>query len=153
MTKSKRVLFDSNVLIYAQDADCAWYEHSIEIHRQAIDGEIQAALSIQNIIEFLSIITNPKRVPVPLTRDRALSEVRKYVKSGIFSIITPNATTPDELTHLVSYWDEKSSQHIFDLHLVATMKSNGISKIVTANTADFDTLPGLEVIDLQSIVK
>jgi predicted nucleic acid-binding protein len=39
-----------------------------------------------------------------------------------------------------------SGGDIFDLHLVATMKANGILRIYTFNRDDFEAFPELEVL-------
>lgn len=44
-----------------------------------------------------------------------------------------------------------TGQDIHDLHLAATMISNGIKKIYTFNAKDFEPIPGIEVLDPEAI--
>lgn len=150
MKTQKRVLFDTNVLIYAQDKYSRYFSQAQRAHEIAISNEIRAFLSLQNLTEFLAVITNPKRVPKPLTRTQAINEVKKYLYSGVFNLIHPSTHSADLLLKNIQYWQKSSLAHIFDVQLVATMMSNNIKCLLTLNVNDFSSISVIETWDLRS---
>lgn len=151
MTNLKTVLFDTNVLLYVQDMDSALYGAAQQAHRKVLSKEWRGCIALQNIVEFLSVITNSKQVVKPLSRALALRQIRQYLSSDCFRVITPNQQTSQRLLSLQSHWSTRKSNHIFDLQLAATTLSNGLSTILTANVDDFSEIKGLEVIDLAKV--
>lgn len=151
MTTSNPVLFDTNVLLYAQDKSSEFFAHAQRAHQLVIDGELEACVSLQNVMEFLSVVTNPKRVRRPLSHTVAIREAKKYLDESFFSVIYPDSTTIPHLQSLLGDWKKSDPRHIYDLQLVATMISNDVSTILTANVKDFRRLPHLEVLDLQTL--
>jgi len=149
MKKSKQVLFDTNVLIYAQDKQSEFYQQAQQAHEHAIAGDIRAFSSLQNVTEFLATITSSKRVSNPLSRSRALAEAQKYLYSGVFEIIHPSNESAELMLKNIRFWQKSSPAHIFDLQLIATMLSNQVGAILTANTKDFFGVAGIEVLDLR----
>lgn len=149
MTTSNPVLFDTNVLLYAQDKSSEFFAHAQRAHQLVIDGELEACVSLQNLMEFLSVVTNPKRVRRPLSHTVAIREAKKYLEESVFSVIYPSSSTIHHLQTLLGDWKKSDPRHIYDLQLVATMMSNEIATIVTVNVKDFCQLPNIEVLDLQ----
>jgi predicted nucleic acid-binding protein len=143
MTVSKKILFDTNVLLYVQNKQSRFYKSALKWHQKAIVKKIEAVLTPQNITEFLSIITNKKRIEKPLTTTKALLEVEKY-QSGIFNFIYPNEQTLVIFKKLVKKYKIRV-QNIFDTFLVATMLAYGIKNILTYNQKDFTVFKEIRV--------
>ena len=61
-----KMLIDTNILVYAHNLDSPHNSPSKETIRRAIAGDFTGYLSIRNLVEFFSVITNPKRVTNPL---------------------------------------------------------------------------------------
>lgn len=128
-------LVDTNILVYA-------YHRSSEHHLVAKNfledllGRQIPFLSIQNLIEFYSIVTNHKRVDSPLTQKESKQKLDQIINGGFYRIVSPLKTTPNTLTTLLSKISVTATD-IFDLHLAATMIDNGINTIYTADTTIF----------------
>jgi len=89
------------------------------------------------------VVTNARRVSKPRTPAEALNAI-----SGLLSfvrVLPVPTVTVDELMDLLRRRPVTGGD-IFDLHLVATMKANGILRIYTFNRADFEIFPELEVL-------
>ncbi len=142
------ILFDTNVLVYNQDQESVFYKEAAEYHRRAIDGEIRAVISSQNLLEFTSVMLNPKKITRPLSKEIVTQEIKKYLQSGFFTIIYPSAETMNLFTDLVARNTTQNPLYVFDLFLITTMLANDVKRILTANTADFQD-KGLEVISLR----
>ncbi len=70
------VLLDSNILIYAEQAEEAHHATAKSLRDRALTGEFKACISPQVLSEFFAIVTNPRRVNAPLTAERALENCR-----------------------------------------------------------------------------
>ncbi len=58
MNNKIRVLFDTNVLVYAHDESATHHRDSAELLALAIENRIRGVLAGQNIIELYRILTN-----------------------------------------------------------------------------------------------
>ena len=58
MNKKTRILFDTNILVYAHDEFALYHSESAELLKLAIENHIQGALAEQNIVELYRILTN-----------------------------------------------------------------------------------------------
>lgn len=145
MTGYDSVLFDSNILVYAHNLDSPFYKKAKELHEQVVYKNLKGVVANQNLLEFYSTITNSKLVSNPQTAQKAHRSCLAYLKAG-FKIIYPKQ---DDLQNAL-YLAEKaniSGRKIFDLYLVATMLSNGIDTIYTANDKDFKDFPQIKAIN------
>lgn len=149
MKISEPVLFDSNVLIYTQDQDFPFYKISAKLVKMVVEGQLEGVLTYQNLLEFYSVVTNKKRVASPIIPELAFSMIENYLNSP-FRIIYPNIKTASVFSELSQKSPVKGGV-IFDVYLAATMRSNNISTIVTANIADFEGFLNLQIIDLKSL--
>ena len=59
-------LIDTNVLIYSYDETQDLHSSSYTFLENAFFGFISASIAHQNILEFLAVVTNPKRVIISL---------------------------------------------------------------------------------------
>ena len=146
MKTSEPILFDTNVLVYNQDQDSKFYAQAAMYHDKALSGKITAMVSSQNLLELVAVITNQERITRPLTQKQVSLEVEKYLSSSSFTVIYPNDQTMTFFTKLLKRYRLKISRQTFDLFLVATMLSNNIRKILTANIQDFRSFKEIEIL-------
>lgn len=143
------ILLDSNVLVYSQNTQSKYYKQAQAALDQAINGNLKACLALQNITEAIAILTDAKRFSHPLSHREIIKLLNIFSNLEHFKWIFPNSNTVE----LLSEWFQNGlvgkSQQIFDAQLAATMLSNGVKTILTANTKDFAQFPGIEVIDLR----
>lgn len=139
------VLFDSNILVYAHNLNSPFYQKAKELHEKVVFGGLAAAVSVQNLLEFYSIITDSKRIEKVVEPQIAQKHCLAYLEAG-FQIIYPKAGDFEMVTKLVSRTKIKGRK-IFDVYLVATMLSNGIKTIYTANERDFEMFGQIKVVN------
>lgn len=148
MTTSKSILFDTNVMVYNQDIESEFYTASANFHEMVLSGKITACISTQNCSEFISVVTNDRRVTRPHSMKKAVEELEKYIDSGLFNIICPNMRTSEIFIKLLRKYESKNNKHVFDIFLVAIMLSNNVKKILTANHTDFEMFDEIDTIRL-----
>jgi predicted nucleic acid-binding protein len=106
-------------------------------------GATTLCVTVQVLCEFYSIVTNARRVVKPRTSADALTAISD--KLVFLRVLPVPATTVDELMALLLRRPVTGGE-IFDLQIVATMKLNGIPRIYTFNTGDFEPFREIEAI-------
>ncbi|MEW6002947.1 MAG: PIN domain-containing protein [Nitrospirota bacterium] len=73
-------LIDTNILVYANNVDSPFHSKCKGLVEEAVNGSIQAAISIQNLIELYAVITDKRRVehPLPPIKAKELIEFYKH---------------------------------------------------------------------------
>ena len=99
----------------------------------------------QNLLEFYSTITNSRLVSRPQTAQKAHRSCLAYLKSG-FKIIYPKENDLQNTLYLAEK-ESISGRKIFDLYLIATMLSNNVDTIYTANEKDFKDFSEIKAIN------
>jgi len=133
-------LIDTNVLIYSYDQTQKLHPPSYSLLEYAMAAKIQACISHQNLLEFLAVVINSKRVEHPLSTDEALQKIAFYVTC--FSLVHPLPKTFFTFADLISKYPILRDR-IFDLYLSATALDNGITQICTWNVKHFKTIAEL----------
>jgi predicted nucleic acid-binding protein len=136
-------IIDTNVLVYALDADAPQHASSRALLEAARDGSTTLYVTSQILCEFYSIVTNARRVAKPRSPDDASSAVSDLLA---FLHVLPIPA------HTVEGWLGLLRRHpvaggdVFDLQIIASMQANGVQRIYTFNTDDFEAFPELSVV-------
>ena len=136
-------LLDSNILIYAEQAETPYYEAAKSLRDRVLAGEISACISPQVLSEFFAVATNPRRVTAPLTIQEARDQIEKYCESEDLVLIHPGSGIVDRMLSLLEA-HPVTGPDIFDLLLVATMLENDVARIYTVNIQDFASFSEIE---------
>jgi predicted nucleic acid-binding protein len=96
----------------------------------------------QVLCEFYSIITNPRRVSAPRSSAEALaiSTLLAFLR-----ILPVPASAVERMLDLLRRRPVVGGD-VFDVQLIATMQANGVDRIYTFNTGDFEAFPELAVV-------
>jgi predicted nucleic acid-binding protein len=130
-----RVFLDTNILVYL--ASPASPRHAL--CQRTVETLIQRggkpAFSSQVVYEFWSVATRPAAAnglgwPVAAAR-RAIDGFRRE-----FDVLHDSPEVLDLWLDMVVAHDLKGKR-IHDAHLLATMKANGVFRLLTCNAADF----------------
>lgn len=145
MNVDRLTLLDTNVLVYAFDAEAE--NHAIA--RTILDASNSAGAGLcvtpQTLAEFFAVVTSSRRVRNPRTPAQAAEVIAKImVLPGLSLLPTPADLVLRWLELLEQY--PRTGQRIFDLQLVATMIGNGVTRICTFNDADFAGIAGVDVV-------
>jgi predicted nucleic acid-binding protein len=107
---------------------------------------MEAVISPQNLYEFYSVVTNPKRVQPPLTCEKAAEICRTMHESPELAKIHPSTNTPITALSLAEEHGLDGAG-VFDCVLAATAKENGVEIIYTQNVDNFRGFGFLRVVD------
>ena len=142
---NKTFFLDTNILVYAADTTSPFHGACKKLREQGMTGNISLCISPQVLFEFFAVITNSKRVTQPIKPQEAIKEMTKYLRAAHIIKIYPKSTVIEKTIELCQKHNTKS-QEIFDVQIVATMLSNGITNIYTYDTSHFSRFEEIEVL-------
>ncbi len=135
-------LVDTNILVYAYDAtDKKKHQKAKELLEQCWERKKKYVISVQNLAEFLVVIT--KKVPFPLSIEDAEKIINDIIHFTHWKVLHYNQETL--LKGIALY--KKSKKHLWDAMLAATMLEAEINHIYTENTADFANFENIIVVN------
>ena len=133
------MLIDSNIIIYAINADSPKCKRAQELLKQNTNLQITE----QNILEALKVLTHSK-FSSPMKTEDAITAITNITDA--LTVITPNLTSLYLALTLIGT-NNLSGNRIFDAYLAATALSNGIDTIATDNVKDFEKFEGIKIIN------
>lgn len=145
-TSDVPALVDTNILVYAADSTAQFHEPCRQLRERGIRGEISLAVSPQVLTEFFAVVTNPRRVANPRSPEEARSEVERYVNTARIHKIYPGSDIMDRALDLLQQHPRVRGPEVFDLFLVATMLSSGVTRIYSYNQQHFSRFQGIEIL-------
>ena len=134
---------DTNVLVYALDADAPQHATSRALLEAARAGQAALYVTPQILCEFYAVVTNPRRVQNPSSPAAALAAISSLL--GFLHVLPAPAHIVEELIRLLRRRPVTDGD-IFDLQILATMSVNGIERIYTFNARDFASFPEFAVL-------
>jgi len=138
---NKKVLLDSNILIFSSNILSTKYKIAKQLRELAKNNEFRAYITHQNINETLRVLTHKNYVS-PFTLTNALKQIDSFIK--ITAVISPNSDTLQVFLNLAKEYKITSNQ-IYDAYLVATAITNDIRTIATDNEKDFKKYKEIKV--------
>ena len=139
-------LIDTNILVYARNTRSWFYDKAKEIRDQANRGEIEGCISPQNLAEYYRVITDPRKIEKPLSVEEASRDIERYLRAMKIEKLTIDSNTISRAAEMARRYQIQGVK-TFDLWLIATMLSNGVDTIITANEDDFKNFKEIRVIN------
>jgi predicted nucleic acid-binding protein len=135
---------DANVLVYAFDTNAPQHLASRSFLDAGRTGTTTLYVTSQVLCEFCSIVTNPRRVFKPRAVADAIAAITDLI-SFLHVLPIPARTVEGWLDLLRSR--PATGGAVFDLQLAAAMLANGVQRIYTYNTSDFESFKELAVVE------
>ena len=134
------VLIDTNVLIYAIDADSQFHYRALKF---LSDPTIRYFITSKNISEFLVVLT--RNEDINISTAECLELLNDLIAD--ISILYPNPMTLKLFYDLLRKYNPRGLW-IHDIEIASISIAHGISKIVTNNVADFNRIDEIEIIKI-----
>ncbi len=134
------ILVDTNVLIYAVDADSQFHNKAVKF---LSDSALRLFTTSKNISEFLVVLT--RNAEIELSSSECL-DILSSLLSDI-EILYPTPMSMDVFQKLVRKYNPRGLW-IHDVEIASIGMAHGISVIATNNSADFKRIAELEVIEI-----
>ncbi len=141
---------DTNILVYAADADSPYHERC----RERIDAWRSGAnawfLTWGIVYEFLRIATHAKVMRKPWNAAAAWQFVEVLLDSPSLSLLVPTERHPAVVAQIVAEIPDLGGNLVHDAHTAALMREHGIRRIYTRDV-DFHRFPFLDPVDPLSV--
>ncbi|MDR1992800.1 MAG: PIN domain-containing protein [Nitrososphaerota archaeon] len=131
-----KILLDTNIWVHAYNKSSPNQKSAAAIIKKAIRGEIDVCLTSQVLYELFAVLTNPKRVEIPLSIKEAVALCIELWECNEIEKINPSGVVPLEVFKLAQAF-KLCRAEIFDCNLVVIAKENSVDVIYTENVADF----------------
>ncbi len=136
------ILLDTNVLVYALNADAPQFKDSRRLIEAMLQGRVPGVLVPQVLVETYAILTDAKRVTTPLSPAAAWQEVETYrLALPVLPWLERTLTVLGDLLTQTSI----TRADVFDAMLVAQMQVHGLRVLCTYNRGDFRRFSGIKV--------
>lgn len=141
-TLSGKWAIDSQILIYSLDAHSSFYPKTHDLFALINQGKIEPVVAQQNAIESERVLMRVyKKMPTDV-----VSDLTNILTSFDFEIVTPVGSTYLHFQDLITRVNS-IPRDIFDYYLAATLMDNGVSQLLTVNTADFAGIGGFTAVN------
>lgn len=128
------MFIDTNVLVNSRIPGAPDHDAARASLQRAFRDPEPLRISRQVIREYLSVVTRPQTWPVGITREDALYDVGRLIRS--FEILEDGPGVTEWLVGLCREVPVGGRQ-IHDANMVATMLAHGERRLLTFNGADF----------------
>ena len=128
------MFIDTNVLVKSRIPGAPDHDEARASLERAFRDPGPLRISRQVIREYLAVVTRPQTWPVSITREEALDDVSRLIRS--FEVLEEGPVVTELLVALCREIPAGGRQ-IHDANIVATMLARGERRLLTFNTADF----------------
>ncbi|MCL4425358.1 MAG: PIN domain-containing protein [Firmicutes bacterium] len=135
------ILIDTNVWVYAINVDAPQNGASRRFIETVVSTRHEGVIMPQILLEFYAIVTDKRRIALPLTSEQALEQM-KVIRS-LCRLVDAGGKGLENLSHIMAGQPGLKGAKIFDAYLVAQMMVAGINRICTYNTHDFKVFKGI----------
>lgn len=134
------VLVDTNILLYAINADASQHAAARRTLEGLCNGTAGWALTWGIVYEFLRVATHPRVFPKPLSLQQAHGFVARLMASSTCVVLTETPQHATELQRAMGELPRLQGNQVHDLHHAVLMREHGLSEILTCDT-DFRLFP------------
>jgi toxin-antitoxin system PIN domain toxin len=140
------LVVDTNILVYAADADSPFHQRArewLEAERQRPDAWYT---TWPILYEFLRVTTHPRVMRKPWSAPGAWAFVSALLGSPGLGILVPTQRHAEVAALVLAELPHLAGNLLHDAHTAVLMREHGIKRICTRDT-DFYRFPFLEVLD------
>ena len=140
------LVVDTNILVYAADADLPWHEEAhdwIERRRSEPDAWY---VTWSILYEFMRVTTHPRVMRKPWKAAQAMTFLSALLASPGLSVLVATERHADVAAQVVAELPWLAGNLIHDAHTAILMREHGVSRICTRD-ADFHRFPFVQVVD------
>lgn len=140
------VVVDTNVLVYAADADSPFHAACREWLERRRTRPDAWYTSWSILYEFLRVTTHPRVMRRPWSAQSAWQFIAALLASPSVAVLVPTQRHSDVAGQLISELPHLAGNIFHDAHTAILMREHGIKQICTRDT-DFHQFHFLDVID------
>jgi predicted nucleic acid-binding protein len=136
---------DTDFLVAAEVREHPFHREADQLLDELLIQGHEFALAPQTLAEFIHIVTDPKRMPVPLTMGKAIARATHWWEANEVVRVFPDGRVA---TEFLSWLGQHGlgRKRLLDTLLAATFRGAGIKRIITNNERDYRVFGVFEII-------
>lgn len=139
---------DTDFLVAVEIRDHPFHKPADALMNRLLANSHDFALAPQSLAEFIHIVTDGKRMPIPLTMSEAISRAEHWWQAAeVIRVFPEGQTVTDFLQWLTRH--QLGRNRLLDTLLAASFKQAGVRKIITNNERDFRIFGCFEIVEFQ----
>jgi predicted nucleic acid-binding protein len=137
---------DTDFLVAVEITDHPFHSPADALLQRLLDDGHDFALAPQTLAEFIHVVTDPRRMPQPLSTVDAVARAEHWWQSAEVVHVFPDAQS---VAHFVDWLRRHrlGRKRLLDTLLAATLRAAGVPAIVTNNVHDFALLGGFRIVE------
>ena len=139
---------DTNILVYLVVSDVPQHAKSKRAIEEFLSRSRENRIAVTDdvLLEFVHVVTDPKRLKNPLKMAAALEWAEAFWSGQETAPLLPSPMTFTRTVELLRAHG-LSRKRIRDCMLAAVLEENGVRELLTANVTDFQVFPFVKPID------
>ena len=141
---------DTDFLVAVEIRDHPFHKPADALMNRLLSDGHDFALAPQTLAEFIHVVTDGKRMPIPLTMSEAISRAEHWWQAAEVTRIFPEGqAVTDFLQWLTRH--HLGRKRLLDTLLAASFKQAGIRCIITNNERDFRIFGCFEIVGFEHL--
>ena len=136
---------DTDFLVAAEIRDHPFHHHADELVRRLLAEGHEFALAPQTLAEFIHVVTDPRRMPKPLSMADAINRATHWCQAAeVVHVFPEGQCVTNFLLWLKRH--QLGRKRLLDTLLAATFHRAGIHRIITNNEGDYTVIGVFEIV-------
>ncbi len=140
---------DTDFLVAVEIRDHVFHRPADGLLSRLLDEGHELAVTPQTLAEFIHVVTDAKRLVMPLAVDEAVERAERWWQAREVVRMLPNAGSTRDWMDLLRH-HRLGRKRLLDTMLAATCRANGVGRLISNNADDFRLFGFLEVISFRS---
>ena len=139
---------DTDFLVAAEIRDHPFHRPADALLQLLLTDGHDLAVAPQTLAEFIHIVTDPKRMPQPLTMTEAIGRANHWWQAAEVVRVCPDGQAVTDFLGWVARY-QLGRKRLLDALLAATFHRAGVKRLVTNNERDFKVFGCFEIMTFQ----
>jgi predicted nucleic acid-binding protein len=139
---------DTDFLVALEIRDHPFHHAADALLRKLLTEGHDFALVPQTLAEFLHVVTDPKRMPQPLSMSEAIQKAEHWWMAAEVVRVFPEGQVVRGFLGWLSHY-QLGRKRLLDSMLAATFQHHGVKRLITNNVKDFKVFDCFELVTFQ----
>jgi predicted nucleic acid-binding protein len=139
---------DTDFLVAVEIREHPFHRPADALLQSLLAGGHNLALAPQTLAEFIHIVTDPKRMPQPLSMVEAIGRAEHWWQAQEVMRVFPDGQAVTDFLGWLSRY-QLGRKRLLDTLLAATFQQASVKKLITNNERDYKNFGCFEIVTFQ----
>ncbi len=136
---------DTDFLVACEIVDHPFHKSADALLQKLLADEHDFALAPQTLAEFIHVVTDQRRMPVPLVVTDAISRAEQWWQAAEVVRVFPDGNSVSDFFAWLRQY-QLGRKRLLDTMLAASFRNGKVTKIITNNAKDYEVLAAFEIV-------